>query len=253
MEGPTPVSALLHAATMVTAGVFLVIRCSYFIEYSETVLNLLIFFGCISTLFAGFVAFFQYDIKKIIAYSTCSQLGYMFIACGLSNYPLAMFHLFNHAFFKALLFLSAGVIIHSFFGEQDMRKYGGNILKLLPFTYICFLIASLAIMGFPFLTGFFSKELIIEYGTQRYIIDSNFSYTITIFSALFTVLYSFKLLIFTFITKSVNGFKQNYKIFSEMYIESHDYMFKAQIILTIMSLFIGYTFNDIMIGFGTPI
>jgi NADH:ubiquinone oxidoreductase subunit 5 (subunit L)/multisubunit Na+/H+ antiporter MnhA subunit len=133
MEGPTPVSALLHAATMVTAGVFLMVRCSFIIEYSENILSLLIFFGAITTFFAGFVAIFQYDIKKVIAYSTCSQLGYMFIACGLSNYNLVMFHLFNHAFFKALLFLSAGSVIHAFFGEQDMRRYGGM------FYYICLL------------------------------------------------------------------------------------------------------------------
>lgn len=122
----------------------------FFHRIFRNVLNLLIFFGGISTLFAGFVAFFQYDIKKIIAYSTCSQLGYMFIACGLSNYPLAMFHLFNHAFFKALLFLSAGVIIHAFFGEQDMRKYGGNILTLLPFTYICFILLHWLLWAFHF-------------------------------------------------------------------------------------------------------
>jgi NADH:ubiquinone oxidoreductase subunit 5 (subunit L)/multisubunit Na+/H+ antiporter MnhA subunit len=134
MEGPTPVSALLHAATMVTAGVFLIVRCSFIIEYSENILSFLIFFGIITTFFAGFVAIFQYDIKKIIAYSTCSQLGYMFIACGLSNYHIAMFHLFNHAFFKALLFLSAGAIIHAFFGEQDMRKFGGM------YYYLCHLL-----------------------------------------------------------------------------------------------------------------
>jgi NADH:ubiquinone oxidoreductase subunit 5 (subunit L)/multisubunit Na+/H+ antiporter MnhA subunit len=193
MEGPTPVSALLHAATMVTAGVFLTIRCCFLFEFSETILTLLILIGCISTFFAGFVAIFQYDIKKVIAYSTCSQLGYMFIACGLSNYHLAMFHLFNHAFFKALLFLSAGAIIHAFYDEQDMRKYGGNILLIMPFTYICFIIGSLSIMGFPYLTGFFSKELIIELGLKRYIIDSSFCYIICIFSAIFTSIYSCKL------------------------------------------------------------
>lgn len=203
MEGPTPVSALLHAATMVTAGVFLTIRCCSFSENSETILTLLIFIGCISTFFAGFVAIFQYDIKKVIAYSTASQLGYMFIACGLSNYQLAMFHLFNHAFFKALLFLSAGAIIHAFLDEQDMRKYGGSILSIMPFTYICFIIGSLSIMGFPFLTGFFSKELIIELGTKKFIIDSNFCYIICILSALFTSIYSCKLWLYTFLVRSL--------------------------------------------------
>jgi len=124
MEGPTPVSALLHAATMVTAGVFLVIRSSIIMEYSSNVLNLLCLFGSITAIFSGIIATFQYDVKRIIAYSTCSQLGYMFFSCGLSNYHVAFFHLFNHAFFKALLFLSAGVLIHVLFDDQDIRKMG---------------------------------------------------------------------------------------------------------------------------------
>lgn len=253
MEGPTPVSALLHAATMVTAGVFLTIRCCFFYEFSETILTLLILIGCISTFFAGFVAIFQYDIKKVIAYSTCSQLGYMFIACGLSNYYLAMFHLFNHAFFKALLFLSAGAIIHAFSDEQDMRKFGGNILLLMPFTYICFTIGSLSIMGFPFLTGFFSKELIIELGYNRYIIDSNFCYIICIFSAIFTCMYSCKLWFYSFLVRSLNSFKFNYKLFYSLNIESYDFMLKSMTLLSLLSLIIGYLFNDIIIGIGTPI
>jgi NADH:ubiquinone oxidoreductase subunit 5 (subunit L)/multisubunit Na+/H+ antiporter MnhA subunit len=124
MEGPTPVSALLHAATMVTAGVFLIIRSSIFMENSNTILILLFIFGSITAIFSGIIASFQYDIKRIIAYSTCSQLGYMFFSCGLSNYQVAFFHLFNHAFFKALLFLSAGALIHILFDEQDIRKMG---------------------------------------------------------------------------------------------------------------------------------
>jgi len=124
MEGPTPVSALLHAATMVTAGVFLVIRTSFLFEYSNNILVLLCIFGSITAIFSGMVASFQYDMKKIIAYSTCSQLGYMFFSCGLSNYHVAFFHLFNHAFFKALLFLSAGALIHALFDEQDIRRMG---------------------------------------------------------------------------------------------------------------------------------
>jgi proton-translocating NADH-quinone oxidoreductase chain L len=253
MEGPTPVSALLHAATMVTAGVFLIIRCSFIVEYSEVILSLLILIGCITTFFAGFVAIFQYDIKKIIAYSTCSQLGYMFIACGLSNYNLAMFHLFNHAFFKALLFLSAGSIIHAFFDEQDMRKFGGNILIIMPFTYICFIIGSLSIMGFPFLTGFFSKELIIDLSYKKYFIDSNFTYIICIFSAVFTIIYSCKLLAYTFIVRSINGFKNNYKNFTKIFIEGYDFMFYSMLILSIMSIYIGYLFNDLFIGIGISI
>jgi len=253
MEGPTPVSALLHAATMVTAGVFLMVRCSFIIEYSENILSLLIFFGIITTFFAGFVAIFQYDIKKVIAYSTCSQLGYMFIACGLSNYNIVMFHLFNHAFFKALLFLSAGSVIHAFFGEQDMRRYGGNVLLYMPFTYICFIIGSLSIMGFPYLTGFFSKELIIELSLKRYIIDSNFCYVISIFSSIFTIIYSFKLLVYTFFITSVNGSFFNYKLYYNLVIDSVDNMFKSMFILAIMSIFVGYLFSDIIIGIGTPI
>jgi len=127
MEGPTPVSALLHAATMVTAGVFLIIRSSIFMENSNNTLILLFIFGSITAIFSGIIASFQYDIKRIIAYSTCSQLGYMFFSCGLSNYQVAFFHLFNHAFFKALLFLSAGALIHILFDEQDIRKMG-NLL-----------------------------------------------------------------------------------------------------------------------------
>ena len=251
MEGPTPVSALLHAATMVTAGVFLIIRSSFFIEYSENVLNLLIIFGCITTFFAGLVAVYQYDIKKVIAYSTCSQLGYMFISSGLSNYQLAIFHLFNHAFFKALLFLSAGVIIHAFFGEQDMRKYGGNIFTITPFVYTYFVIGSLAIMGFPYLTGFFSKELIIELGYNTIVIDMYFSYVISVMSAVFTCVYSLNLLINTFINNNINGFKVNYKYFSNHTVDAHDTMLYALVPLFILSIFIGYLFKDLTIGSGS--
>ena len=157
MEGPTPVSALLHAATMVTAGVFLIVRCSVIFEYS-IYFNFINYYLVVLQLYLlVLVGLFQYDIKKIIAYSTCSQLGYMFFSCGLSNYNLAFFHLFNHAFFKALLFLSAGSIIHALYDEQDLRKMGG-LVKILPFTLICFLIGSLAIMGVPFLQVFIQKK-----------------------------------------------------------------------------------------------
>lgn len=153
MEGPTPVSSLLHAATMVTAGIFLLIRCSPLFDYSPTVLLLVSIIGVLTAFFSAFVGTFQYDVKKIVAYSTCSQLGYMFLSCGLSNYQVAIFHLLNHAFFKALLFLSAGSIIHALFDEQDMRRMGGFV-NFLPFTYFAIFLGSLAIMGFPFLTGF---------------------------------------------------------------------------------------------------
>jgi NADH-ubiquinone oxidoreductase chain 5 len=154
MEGPTPVSALIHAATMVTAGVFLIIRCSPLFEYAPTVLSFIAFIGAITAFFAATIGVVQNDIKKIIAYSTCSQLGYMVFACGLSGYVASLFHLINHGFFKALLFLSAGSVIHSLSNEQDIRKMGG-LAKLLPFTYIAFLTGSLALIGFPFLSGFY--------------------------------------------------------------------------------------------------
>src|ERR1700712_1730470 len=146
MEGPTPVSALIHAATMVTAGVFLIIKCSPIFEYSEISLVLLATVGGLTAIFSSTVGMVQYDIKKVIAYSTCSQLGYMMFACGLSTYQVSLFHLMNHAVFKALLFLSAGAVIHSLANEQDMRRMGG-LTKLLPFVYICITIGSLALMG----------------------------------------------------------------------------------------------------------
>jgi len=161
MEGPTPVSALIHAATMVTAGVFLLIRCSFIFEYAPRVLFLIAVWGGLTALVSGTIGTVQNDIKKIIAYSTCSQLGYMVLACGVSDYSLGLFHLFNHAFFKALLFLSAGSVIHILNNEQDIRKMGA-LAKLTPFVYINIVIASLALAGFPFLAGFYSKDLIIE-------------------------------------------------------------------------------------------
>ena len=162
MEGPTPVSALIHAATMVTAGVFLVVRCSPIFEYSQFTLNLITYVGIITSLFAASVALLQDDIKKVIAYSTCSQLGYMFFACGISAYSLAMFHLVTHAFFKALLFLAAGSVIHSVHHEQDFKRMGG-LYKKLPVTFIFIIIGSIALIGIPPFAGYFSKDLILEY------------------------------------------------------------------------------------------
>jgi NADH-ubiquinone oxidoreductase chain 5 len=161
MEGPTPVSALIHAATMVTAGVFLIIRCSPLFEYAPKTLLFVVIVGVITAFFAATIGLVQNDLKKVIAFSTTSQLGYMIFICGLSSYNSSFFHLVNHAFFKALLFLSAGSVIHAMSGEQDMRKLGG-VAKLLPFTYSMMLIGSLALAGFPFLSGFYSKDLILE-------------------------------------------------------------------------------------------
>ena len=162
MEGPTPVSALIHAATMVTAGVFLVVRCSPIYEYSEIALTVITIVGMSTAFFAATVALVQNDIKKIIAYSTCSQLGYMFFAAGVGAYNVAMFHLFTHAFFKALLFLGSGSVIHSFKNEQDINQMGG-VWKSLPYTYALMIIGTLALTGFPFLSGFYSKDAIIEF------------------------------------------------------------------------------------------
>lgn len=161
MEGPTPVSALIHAATMVTAGVFLIIRSGPFFEGSSLALTVITVVGALTAFFAATVGVVQNDLKKVVAYSTCSQLGYMVMICGLSNYSVSLFHLTNHAFFKALLFLSAGSVIHAVRDEQDMRKMGGLINPLF-FTYVMVLIGSLSLMGFPYLTGFYSKDLILE-------------------------------------------------------------------------------------------
>lgn len=173
MEGPTPVSALIHAATMVTAGVFLIIKCSPLFEYAGTTLMLLALVGGLTALFSSTVGLVQYDIKKIIAYSTCSQLGYMVFACGLSAYNVSLFHLMNHAIFKALLFLSAGAVIHSLANEQDMRKMGG-LTKVLPFVYATISIGSLALAGFPFLTGYYSKDVILEVAYSQYSLNGSF-------------------------------------------------------------------------------
>jgi NADH-ubiquinone oxidoreductase chain 5 len=161
MEGPTPVSALIHAATMVTAGVFLVIRTSPLFELTSYGLLLTAIVGSFTAFFAATIGLAQNDLKKVIAYSTCSQLGYMIMICGLSHYSAGLFHLFNHAFFKALLFLSAGSVIHALMDEQDIRKMG-SLLHLTPISYIAIMIGSISLMGLPFLTGFYSKDLILE-------------------------------------------------------------------------------------------
>lgn len=160
MEGPTPASALIHSATMVTAGVFLIIQFSFLIEYCNFILKILILMGSFTSICMSLCAFVETDIKKIIAYSTCSQLGYMFFACGFSGYNIAFFHLFNHAFFKASLFLCAGVIIHALSNEQNLNRMG-SLLYLLPFTASSLLIALLSLNAFPFTSGFYSKELIL--------------------------------------------------------------------------------------------
>jgi len=175
MEGPTPVSALIHAATMVTAGVFLLLRCSPLLELSPFVMSAIVVVGATTAFFAATVGLVQNDIKKVIAYSTCSQLGYMVFACGISSYSASIFHLFNHAFFKALLFLSAGSVIHAIGDEQDLRKMGALIARQ-PYTYTMILIGSLSLMGFPFLTGFYSKDAIIEMAYGTYTVEGTFAH-----------------------------------------------------------------------------
>lgn len=246
MEGPTPVSALIHAATMVTAGVYLLIRTSPLIEYSSTVLILTLWVGALTAIFAATVGLFQNDIKKIIAFSTCSQLGMMFIAIGLSQYNLALYHLSLHAYFKALLFLAAGSVIHSVLDEQDIRKYGG-LVKFIPFTYIAIFIGSFSLMAIPFMSGFYSKDLIIETALSQYLISGHIIFWITTISAMFTSLYSVKLLYFTFLSYP-NGVKSNYVTAHEPVLT----MGIPLIILSILSIFSGYLLKDMMIGLGSP-
>jgi proton-translocating NADH-quinone oxidoreductase chain L len=245
MEGPTPVSALLHAATMVTAGIFLLLRCSPMFEFSPKVLFFVALVGVLTAWFFSLIGAFQYDIKKIIAYSTCSQLGYMFFSCGISNYQLAIFHLFNHGFFKALLFLSAGSVIHALFGEQDIRRMGG-LVNYLPFTFFCFLVGSLALAGFPFLTGFYSKDLILELSAGRYLVDGNFIFFLSSSAAFFTAFYSTRLIFFVFFHEP-----NYYRIFDEKIQENGWEMSAVLAVLCFLSIFAGYIFSEAFVGWGT--
>ncbi len=245
MEGPTPVSALIHAATMVTAGVFLVVRCSPIFEYSPMILNLITIIGMTTALFAATVALVQNDIKKIIAYSTCSQLGYMFFATGVGAYNVAMFHLFTHAFFKALLFLGAGSVIHSFNNEQDINKMGG-VYKHLPYTYTLMLIGTLALTGFPFLSGFYSKDLIIEFAYLRGNTVGYYACGIGIITAVLTSIYSWRLIFKTF-----HG---DYNNKSQLIVNIHEspaVMLVPLILLSIGSIFSGFVFKDLFMEYGS--
>ena len=245
MEGPTPVSALIHAATMVTAGVYLIARCSPMFEYSMFSLKVITVIGASTAFFASTVGLVQNDFKKIVAYSTCSQLGYMFFACGLSNYPLAIFHLSNHAYFKALLFLCSGAVIHAMGDEQDIRKMGG-LRRILPFTYIMFLIGSLSLMGFPFLTGFYSKDLILEVAFASFSETGHFAYWLGTIGAFFTAFYSTRLLFFAFLSET-NAYKNIIK-------NAHDVPLEMGIPLGLLafgSIFIGYISKDMFVGLGS--
>jgi len=245
MEGPTPVSALIHAATMVTAGIFLIIRCSPIFEYAPSILNIITIMGALTAFFAATIGLVQNDIKKIIAYSTCSQLGYMTFVCGTSNYATGLFHLSNHAFFKALLFLSAGSIIHGLNNEQDIRKMGG-LTNLMPFTYAMFLIGSLALAGFPFLSGFYSKDVILELVYVKYTIAGTFAYWLGTITAFFTAFYSFRLIYYVFYSNT-----NTYKYIIKAVHESPFIMTFPLFILSLGSIFSGYLTKDIFIGLGS--
>ena len=245
MEGPTPVSALIHAATMVTAGVFLIVRCSPIYEYSPIILNFITIIGMTTAFFAASIALVQNDIKKIIAYSTCSQLGYMFFATGVGVYNVAMFHLFTHAFFKALLFLGAGSVIHSFHNEQDINKMGG-VYKNLPYTYTLMIIGTLALTGFPFLSGFYSKDLIIEFAFLKGNTVGYYACAIGIFTAVLTSIYSWRLIFKTF-----HGEYNNKNQPIESMHESPMVMLAPLIILAIGSIFAGFIFKSLFMGYGS--
>jgi NADH-ubiquinone oxidoreductase chain 5 len=245
MEGPTPVSALIHAATMVTAGIFLIARCSFLFEFSPIVLTFIVIIGSSTAFAAATIGLFQNDMKKVIAYSTCSQLGYMIFACGLSSYDVGLFHLSNHAFFKALLFLSAGSIIHAVSDEQDMRKMGG-LQRLLPFSYAMIFIGSAALIGFPFLTGFYSKDAILELAYAKYTVFGHYAYFLGSFAAFCTAFYSMRLLNLVFLSNS-NGNRV-------IILNAHEPSWRMILplcLLCFLSINIGFLTKDLFIGFGT--
>lgn len=242
MEGPTPVSALIHAATMVTAGVFLVVRCSPMYDLAPDILSLITFIGATTAIFAASIGLVQNDIKRIIAYSTCSQLGYMFFAIGVGAYGAAMFHLFTHAFFKALLFLGAGSVIHAVSDEQDIRKMGG-LYNYIPFTHMLMIIGTISLMGFPFTAGYYSKDAIIE---SAYLASSGFSsyaFIIGLLGVLMTSFYSWRLMFLTF-----NGTTRIEEKDIVNIHESPKVMLIPLIVLAVGALFSGFFFKDYFIG-----
>nr|BBC77908.1 NADH dehydrogenase subunit 5 [Nitzschia palea] len=245
MEGPTPVSALIHAATMVTAGVFLIVRTSFLYEHAPHVLEFITILGACTAFFASTVGLLQNDLKRVIAYSTCSQLGYMVFSCGLSDYAVGVFHLANHAFFKALLFLGAGAVIHAVNDEQDMRKMGG-LKNLIPFTYSTMTIGSLALIGFPFLAGFYSKDMILELSYGKFTSFSHFSYFLGTFGAFLTAFYSTRLVCLTFLVKP-NGYKPVIGFAKETFSN----ISLALCFLTIPSIFVGFYTKDMIVGVGS--
>lgn len=237
MEGPTPVSALIHAATMVTAGVFLVARLSPLYELAPHAKSFIVVIGATTALFAGTIALMQNDIKRVIAYSTCSQLGYMFFAAGLGAYNIAIFHLVTHAFFKALLFLGSGAVIHAMSDEQDMRRMGG-IWRGIPATYAMMWIGSLALAGIPFFAGFYSKDAILMAAWFGEGMAAKYAFMLGIGAAFLTALYSWRLLIMTF-----NGpTRADEKVLSHLH-ESGPTMLIPLFVLSIGAIFSGFIFE----------
>ena len=242
MEGPTPVSALIHAATMVTAGVFLLARLSPIFEFSALALTVVTVIGAITAFFAATVGLVQNDIKRVIAYSTCSQLGFMFVAIGVGAYEVAMFHLFTHAFFKALLFLGSGSVIHAMSDEQDMRKMGG-LFKMIPVTWIMMVIGTLALTGFPFTAGYYSKDAIIEAAYAGHNAAHMFAFVLTVTAALFTSFYSWRLIFMTFHGQS----NASNETLSHVH-ESPLVMLVPLVVLAVGALGAGMVFAPLFIG-----
>lgn len=230
---------------MVTAGIFLIIRSSPLLEISNTALFFITIIGALTAFFAASVALVQNDLKKVIAYSTASQLGYMLFACGLSNYSVSLFHLVNHGFFKALLFLSAGSIIHALADEQDLRKMGA-LIQYLPYTYSMMVIGSLSLMGFPFLTGFYSKDLILEVASAQFTTSGSFAHWLGTISAFLTAFYSFRLLYLAFLA-TTNSSRQSF-----FHVHEGPWVMSIPLaLLALGSIFLGYLGRDAFVGFGT--
>lgn len=242
MEGPTPVSALIHAATMVTAGVFMVARLSPLFEHSPGALTLVVVVGGSTALFAATIGICQNDIKRVIAYSTCSQLGYMFFACGVSAYSAGIFHLTTHAFFKALLFLGAGSVIHAMSSEQDMRKMGG-LWKMIPLTYGFMWVGSLALAGVPFFAGYYSKDIVLESAFAAHTGAGAYAFWLGILAAVLTAFYSWRLLIMTFHGAS----RADEKTLAHVH-ESPAWMTVPLAVLALGAVFAGYLGYDLFVG-----
>ena len=242
MEGPTPVSALIHAATMVTAGVFMVCRLSPMLEYAPITLGVMTLIGALTAIFAATIGMTQFDIKRVIAYSTCSQLGYMFFAAGVSAYPAAMFHLTTHAFFKALLFLGAGSVIHAMSDEQDMRKMGG-IWREIPFTYAMMWIGSLALAGVPFFAGYYSKDMVLETAWGAHSALGNLAWYLGICAAFLTAFYSWRLLMLTFHGTP----RASAKVMAKIH-ESPPVMTLPLFVLAVGAVLSGWVFYDLFVG-----